>query len=133
MTSDAVVPLPSATDRVIELVDRAAWLRAAAGNPTLNWLEHTPTGAHRNRRIGHEPEAIETQFVDLFLDGHAQVSAHLILDLDGTEEPFHGRQEGRSPTATTTATAIPRSSPSQATNCWSRSSGRPAATPGRVG
>ena len=39
-----------------------------AGKSTLNRLEHAPAGAHRYRRIGHEPDAIETLFVDLFLD-----------------------------------------------------------------
>ena len=41
-----------------------------AGKSTLNRLEHAPSGAHRYRRIGHEPEAIERLFVDLFLDAH---------------------------------------------------------------
>ena len=66
-----------------------------AGKSTLNRLEHAPRGAHRYRRIGHEPEAIETLFVDLFLDAHGQAPERLILDLDATDDPLHGHQEGR--------------------------------------
>ena len=66
-----------------------------AGKSTLNRLEHAPSGAHRYRRIGHEPEAIETLFVDLFLDAHGQAPERLILDLDATDDPLHGHQEGR--------------------------------------
>ena len=66
-----------------------------AGKSTLNRLEHAPSGAHRYRRIGHEPEAIETLFVDLFLDAHERAPARLVLDLDATDDPLHGHQEGR--------------------------------------
>ena len=66
-----------------------------AGKSTLNRLEHAPAGAHRYRRIGHEPAAIETLFVDLFLDAHGQAPEQVVLDLDATDDPLHGRQEGR--------------------------------------
>ena len=66
-----------------------------AGKSTLNRLEHAPQGAHRYRRIGHDAGAIERLFVDLFLDAHAQAPEQLILDLDATDDPLHGRQEGR--------------------------------------
>ena len=51
---------------------RRAGCAPLAGKSTLNRLEHAPAGAHRYRRIGHEPDAIETLFVDLFLDAHGQ-------------------------------------------------------------
>ncbi len=66
-----------------------------AGKSTLNRLEHAPTGPHRYRRIGHDPEAIETLLVDLFLEAHAQAPKRLVLDLDATDDPLHERQEGR--------------------------------------
>ena len=66
-----------------------------AGKSTLNRLEHAPEGAHRYRRIGHDGGAIETLFVDLFLDAHGQAPERLILDLDATDDPLHGHQEGR--------------------------------------
>ncbi len=66
-----------------------------AGKSTLNRLEHAPEGAHRYRRIGHDAGAIKALFVDLFLDAHEDAPARLVLDLDATDDPLHGRQEGR--------------------------------------
>jgi len=74
---------------------RRAGCAPLAGKSTLNRLEHAPQGAHRYRRIGHDGGAIETLFVDLFLDAHGQAPEQLILDLDATDDPLHGRQEGR--------------------------------------
>ena len=66
-----------------------------AGKSTLNRLEHAPAGAHRYRRVGHDAGAIEALFVDLFLDAHERAPERLELDLDVTDDPLHGRQEGR--------------------------------------
>jgi Transposase DDE domain group 1 len=41
-----------------------------AGKSTLNRLEHAPSGPSRYHKIGHDPAAIETLFVDLFLEAH---------------------------------------------------------------
>ncbi len=41
-----------------------------SGKSTLNRLEHAPSGAPgRHLRIGHDAEAIERLFVELYLDG----------------------------------------------------------------
>ena len=67
----------------------------AAGKSTLNRLElgsEEPTPYHK---IGHDPAAIEGVFVDLFLDAHARAPKQIILDLDATDDPLHGHQEGR--------------------------------------
>jgi hypothetical protein len=34
-------------------------------------------------------------FVDLFLEAHSQAPEQIILDLDATDDPIHGQQEGR--------------------------------------
>src|SRR5256885_8843441 len=34
-------------------------------------------------------------FVDLFLDAHTKAPAQITLDLDATDDPLHGEQEGR--------------------------------------
>jgi hypothetical protein len=34
-------------------------------------------------------------FVDLFLEAHQQPPTQIILDLDATDDPLHGHQEGR--------------------------------------
>jgi hypothetical protein len=68
-----------------------------AGKSTLNRLEHAPAGEGEDRyhRIGHDAQAIETLFVDLFLDAHDKAPSKIVLDLDATDDPLHGRQEGR--------------------------------------
>jgi hypothetical protein len=74
-------------------------LAPLAGKSTLNRLEHAPQegsgGVHRYHRIGHDPAAIEDLFVELFLDAHEKPPARITLDLDATDDPIHGSQEGR--------------------------------------
>jgi len=41
------------------------------------------------------PAAIEALFVDPFLGAHARPPKELLLDLDATDDPLHGHQEGR--------------------------------------
>ena len=67
-----------------------------AGKSTLNWLEHAPEGAGgRYHKIGHDTAAIEHVFVDRFLEAHARPPKRIVLDLDATDDPIHGHQEGR--------------------------------------
>jgi Transposase DDE domain group 1 len=72
--------------------------KALAGKSTLNRLELTPldaTAESRYQKIVAHPEAIELLFVDLFLQAHPQPPTQIILDLDATDDPLHGHQEGR--------------------------------------
>jgi hypothetical protein len=69
-----------------------------AGKSTLNRLELTPPEANagsRYHKIVARPEAIERLFVDLFLQAHATPATEIVLDLDATDDPLHGHQEGR--------------------------------------
>jgi len=66
-----------------------------AGKSTLNRLELSREIATRYRKISHDPAAIEALFVDLFLEAHARAPRQIILDLDATDDPLHGHQEGR--------------------------------------
>jgi DDE family transposase len=67
-----------------------------AGKSTLNRLEHAPASAlDRYHKIGHDPDAIEDLFVELFREVHRTPPQELILDLDATDDPLHGHQEGR--------------------------------------
>ena len=67
-----------------------------AGKSTLNRLELSTAGARtRYHRIGHDPAAIEALLVDLFLEAHPRPPRQIILDLDATDDPLHGHQEGR--------------------------------------
>jgi Transposase DDE domain group 1 len=68
-----------------------------AGKSTLNRLEHAPMPeqANRYRKIAHDASAFETLFVDCFLEAHAEPPQEIVLDLDATDDPLHGNQEGR--------------------------------------
>jgi hypothetical protein len=67
-----------------------------AGKSTLNRLEHAPASAlDRYHKIGHDAAAIEGLFVALFLEAHKTPPKEIILDLDATDDPLHGHQEGR--------------------------------------
>jgi hypothetical protein len=66
-----------------------------AGKSTLNRLELSRPEPTRYHKISHDPAAIEGLFVDLFLEAHKAAPKQIILDLDATDDPLHGQQEGR--------------------------------------
>jgi len=88
-------------DRVVaallgRLRARRSRCAALAGKSTLNRLEHAPVSdGERYHKIGHDPAAIETLLVDVFLEAHACPPEEIVLDLDATDDPIHGGQEGR--------------------------------------
>jgi hypothetical protein len=69
---------------------------ALAGKSTLNRLEHAPRAEDdRYRKLSLDEEAMTRLFVSLFLKGQGTPPARIILDLDATDDPIHGDQEGR--------------------------------------
>lgn len=66
-----------------------------AGKSTLNRLELSRAEPSRYHRISYDAGKIEDLFVDLFLEAHARPPAQIIFDLDATDDPLHGHQEGR--------------------------------------
>ncbi len=66
-----------------------------AGKSTLNRLELSRETATRYHKIAHDPNAIESLFVTLFLEAHKTPPEEIILDIDATDDPLHGHQEGR--------------------------------------
>jgi hypothetical protein len=71
-----------------------------AGKSTLSRLEHAPEegvpfAVPRYHKIGHDAEAIKALFVTLFLEAYTKPPKRIILDLDATDDPLHGHQEGR--------------------------------------
>ncbi len=72
--------------------------KALAGKSTLNRLELTPQDADagsRYKKIVLDWEKVERFWVDLFLQLHAKAPKRIVLDLDATDDPLHGNQEGR--------------------------------------
>jgi DDE family transposase len=75
--------------------DRGA---ALAGKSTLNRLELTrpETAAHsRYKKIVVNGEAVDRVLVDVFLQAHRRAPGQIVVDLDATDDPLHGHQEGR--------------------------------------
>ena len=66
-----------------------------AGKSTLNRLELSRPEPTRYHKISHDPPAIERLLVDLFIEAHARAPGQIVLDLDATDDPVHGHQEGR--------------------------------------
>jgi len=73
--------------------------KAMAGKSTLNRLELTPAEPteeeQRYKKIIMRQEKIDQLFVDVFLQAHAEAPKKIILDVDATDDPLHGNQEGR--------------------------------------
>jgi hypothetical protein len=69
-----------------------------AGKSTLNRLElHPQAGAVASRyhKIRPVVESIERLFVDVLMEAHGEAPREVVLDLDATDDPLHGHQEGR--------------------------------------
>jgi hypothetical protein len=69
-----------------------------AGKSTLNRLELTPTGSplqERYHKITYSAEALDALLVEIFLEAHREPPEEIVLDLDATDTPLHGQQEGR--------------------------------------
>jgi len=69
---------------------------ALAGKSTLNRLEHTPKrhGA-KYHKIDCDGAKVDALLVDLFLEAHERAPREIVLDLDNTDIPLFGMQEGR--------------------------------------
>ena len=87
-------PDPSGESRARER-DRG---KALAGKSTLNRLERTKAVVEekeRYQKIALDPEAVDRLWVELFMEAYTKPPAEIVLDLDATDDPVHGNQEGR--------------------------------------
>ena len=66
-----------------------------AGKSTLQRLEGTTDGVDRYQKIRCDNEAIDRLLVEVFVEAQPQEPAEIILDIDATDTPFDGQQEGR--------------------------------------
>ena len=72
--------------------------KALAGKSTLNRLELTPVRASaksRYKKITLNRHAVPRLFTDIFLQSYKRPPRRIVLDLDATDDPLHGRQAGR--------------------------------------
>jgi DDE family transposase len=69
---------------------------ALAGKSTLNRLEHMPKRhGWKYHKIDCDGARVDALLVDLFLEAHARAPREIVLDIDNTDIPLHGGQEGR--------------------------------------
>jgi DDE family transposase len=71
---------------------------AGAGKSTLNRLELTPADADeqaRYKKIVMDEKAVDELLVNLYIQSQPQAPKQIVLDLDATDDPVHGNQEGR--------------------------------------
>ena len=72
--------------------------KALAGKSTLNRLELTSAQVSRQERykkIAMDGEKIDRWVVDVFIESQESAPEEIVLDLDATDDPIHGNQEGR--------------------------------------
>src|SRR5215813_9269339 len=78
------------------LEPKRADVASLAGKSTLNRLEHgLKSGVSRYHKISVIDEALEQVFLDLYVAAHKSAPKRITLDLDATDDPLHGDQEGR--------------------------------------
>ncbi len=85
---------PTGSDRVREK-DKG---KALAGKSTLNRLELTPaeaTSSDRYKKIVANEAAMDRLLLALFVESYPTPPQEIILDVDATDDPLHGEQEGR--------------------------------------
>ncbi|MGC9972696.1 MAG: IS1380 family transposase [Bryobacteraceae bacterium] len=108
LTSDAGALLLRQVDRRMGFLRRDPLMGMLAGKrepdqplaskSTLCRLEWIPaTGAERDRykKIRYDAAAIDRLLLDVFMDAHPEAPHEVGLDLDVTDTPLHGHQEGR--------------------------------------
>ena len=64
----------------------------------MNRLELTKAEVEKQERykkIVIDTDAVDRLLVKIFLEAHATTPAEIVLDLDATDDPVHGNQEGR--------------------------------------
>jgi hypothetical protein len=72
--------------------------KALAGKSTLKRLElrgEVVGEEERYKKIAMDQAAVDRLLVEVFLQAHREPPPEIVLDLDATDDPVHGNQEGR--------------------------------------
>jgi hypothetical protein len=65
-----------------------------AGKSTLNRMELGTGINDRYKKITFWKDAVDELLVNVFIESHGQAPAEIVLDMDTTDMPLHGKQEG---------------------------------------
>ena len=66
-----------------------------AGKSTLNRMELGTGINDRYKKITFWKEAVDELLVNVFIESHRKAPVEIVLDMDTTDMPLHGKQEGR--------------------------------------
>ena len=68
-----------------------------ASKSTLNRLERTPLEGPKGRykKTVADPARMDALLLEVFVEAHREPPQEVILDVDATDDPLHGKQEGR--------------------------------------
>jgi Transposase DDE domain group 1 len=66
-----------------------------AGKSTLNRMELGAGTPDRYKKITFWKQAVDELLVRVFIESHPQAPEQIVLDVDTTDLPLHGKQEGR--------------------------------------
>ena len=77
------------------LAGRAELDRELAGKSTLNRMELGTGEKDRYKKITFWKQGIDELLVNVFVESHQKAPEEIILDVDSTDLPLHGQQEGR--------------------------------------
>jgi hypothetical protein len=66
-----------------------------AGKSTLNRLELGGEKPSRYKKIHYRQEALDELLLQVFVEAHGEAPQQIVLDLDTTDLPLEGHQEGR--------------------------------------
>ncbi len=77
------------------LAGRTDFDEPLAGKSTLNRMELGPGVKDRYKKITFWKDSIDELMVRVFLESYDKAPAEIVLDIDTTDLPLHGKQEGR--------------------------------------
>src|SRR3954447_3196979 len=77
------------------LAGREELQQPLAGKSTLNRMEMGAGEPNRYKKITFWKKALDELLVTVFLEAHEQAPGEIVLDIDTTDLPLHGKQEGR--------------------------------------
>jgi len=77
------------------LAGREGFDEPLAGKSTLNRMELGTGINDRYKKITFWKDSIDELMVNVFLESHQSAPAEIVLDVDTTDLPLHGKQEGR--------------------------------------
>jgi hypothetical protein len=77
------------------LAGREEMSEPLAGKSTLNRMELGSGTKDRYKKITFWKEGVDELLVSVFLESHTEAPQEIVLDVDTTDLPLHGQQEGR--------------------------------------